>query len=280
MNRFILSQHAELNHKYLIVKILLVIMLPLNCTSLFSQNLTTGWVYIENVQTGLVIDVQGNVKSKGTTVWPYTLNYSNAQMFRFTRTKIPNGYGSEARYIRTYNNSSSSPGLYFSVKIPALLVDPVKTPKTDQIKPVQSSGLLLADDGRSSSNRNILKNYVYIIEEKIEYKTPKFGSAISLGHEPKQIWKIIPVPNEPDVYFIQSAHFNGEYVIEPLDLNSGGKLVLGEFTGSNIQKWRILKTAPNKPEDVNITNFKWERSLNQSTWKFWEWHYEYKIKGT
>ena len=40
------------------------------------------WIYFQNVQSGMALDVLGNAKRAGTTVWPYSLNYTDAQIFR------------------------------------------------------------------------------------------------------------------------------------------------------------------------------------------------------
>ncbi|MDN3666922.1 hypothetical protein ACFFU1_08215 [Algibacter miyuki] len=280
MNNFLFFCKKNLRcNKNLMTSFLCAIYLIFNCPTLLSQNLGSGWVYIENVQTNLVLDVQGNAKTKGTTIWPHSLNYSKAQMFKLTSSNIPDRFGNDARYIMAYDNRSLSSDFYLSVKVPPLVTSPVQPIENNLHQPALSSEPMVFTDGENHSNRKTLNNYEFTIEEKNELSVSPIHLANSLATKAKQIWKIIPVPNEPDMYYIQSAEFKKQYVIEPLGLNSGGTLVLGEFTGSNLQKWKILKTAPNEPTDIKLTNFEWERDLDQSTWKFWKWHYAYKIKG-
>src|SRR5690242_4997062 len=45
------------------------------------------WIYFQNVQSGMLLDVQGNRKTAGASVWPYALNYTNAQIFRVGDTR-------------------------------------------------------------------------------------------------------------------------------------------------------------------------------------------------
>lgn len=268
-------------NKMLMLSSLFAIFSIFNSQNTFSQNWGSGWVYIENVQTGLVLDVQGNVKTNGTTLWPHSLNHSKAQMFKLTGSNIPDRFGSDARYIMAYDNRSFSSDFFVSVSTPPMVIGQVQTVKTDLLKskPVLSNKPLVATDGRNKSNRKTLTSYVFTIEEKSALNASRFNKKNNRVTKPKQIWKIIPVPNEPDMYYIQSAHFEKKYVMEPLGLNSRGTLVLSEFTGSNLQKWKILKTTPNVPTDVKLTNFEWDRDLDQSTVKFWQWHYVYNIEG-
>lgn len=128
---------------------------------------------------------------------------------------------------------------------------------------------------------------MFTIENKVEYSESASDLALStsLGSEPKQIWKILPVPPrpgrpDPHQYYIQNAHFREKMVMQPLDFSSGGSLVLAAFNGSDIQKWRIIETAPDEPTDVQLSHFEWEDDLIQTPWyKPWKWHTEYTIKG-
>lgn len=256
-------------------------------SSAFAQNWRSGWVYIENVQTGLVIDVQGNVKANGTNVWPYSLNHSKAQMFQFSEFQIADKYGDEARRIMAYDNGSLGSDFYLSVKTPAMVIAPTSPgePETpDAIKPdlVLPAMKLATDSPRS--NKKTLRNFVFTIESKRELDDSPSSiisaSELTIGSAPKQIWKILPVPNEDGVYYIQNAQFREKMVMEPLDFSSGGTLVLSSFTGSNLQKWRIIKTTPPEATDLKLSNLEWEEIYDQSPWyKPWKWHYDYKIKG-
>lgn len=256
-------------------------------SSAFAQNWGSGWVYIENVQTGLVIDVQGNAKRNGTNVWPYMLNYSKGQMFQFSEFRIPDKYGDEARRIMAYDNSSFGSDFYLSVKTPAMVITPTNpsapvipgTVRPDLVFPE----MVLAPDRPSSDNKT-LRNFVFTIESKRELddspSSLSSASELTLESAPKQVWKILPVPNESGVYYIQNAQFREKMVIEPLDFSSGGTLVLSSFTGSNLQKWRIIKTAPPKATDLKVSNFEWEEIYDYSPiYKPWKWHSDYKIKG-
>lgn len=92
-----------------------------------------------------------------------------------------------------------------------------------------------------------------------------------LNSTPKQIWEIVPLENEQDVYYIESTHFSERMVIEPLGNISGGKIVLSSFTGSNLQKWKIIRTKPTTRSNLNLTNFVWDKP--------WKWRTVQKNKG-
>lgn len=266
-----------------------VLFMLVFAANISAQNWRSGWVYIENVETGLVIDVQGNVKANGTTVWPYSLNYGKAQMFQFSEHHIPERYGDDARYIMAYDNSSFGSDFYLSVKTPPMVIVDTDTnapagPGTIGSDLVLPPTLGVVDTDRPYSNKKTLRNFVFSIEAKREVDDSPISVindlSISTGEEPIQIWKILPIPNEPDVYYIQNAHFKEKMVVEPLDFSSGGTLVLSTFTGSDIQKWKILKTAPPEPTNLKLSNFEWEEKLNQSPWyKPWKWRRIQKIKG-
>ncbi len=265
---------------------LCALILFLFSTNTFAQTWRSGWVYIENVHTGLVIDVQGNVKNNGTSVWPYSLNYSKAQMFQFSEFNIPNRFGSNARYIMAYDNGSLGSDFYLSVKKTPLVMAPVFEfdSSSEIVRPELTTPPLVLDAGRPSGRKKTLRNYIFSIEEKHELEESLShlisSHTIISGLNPKQIWKILPVSGEADTYYIQSAHFEEKMVIEPLDFSSGGTLVLSSFNGSDIQKWKILKTKPKEATNLKLSNFKWEEKYNQSPWyKPWKWHYVQKIKG-
>ncbi len=272
---------------HIVFRILIISILSFLCTSAFTQSWRSGWVYIENVKTGLVMDVQGDVKANGTNVWPYSINYGRAQMFRFSEYFIPERFGSDARYIEAYDNSGSITDFYLSVKTPPQVIvatDPNLPSSPGIIRPELVLPLGVFDSGHPPSNKKTLRNYVFTIEEKRELDNSPISlvndHALTSGSTPKQIWKILPVPNEPNVYYIQNAHFAEKMVIEPMDFSSGGTLVLSSFTGSDLQKWKILKTKPNEPTDLKLTNFKWEEIYSQEPfYKPWKWHYIQSIKG-
>lgn len=279
----LISSSCFLNKYYPIMLFLFLVS-----SNLSAQNWRSGWVYIENVETGLVIDVQGNVKADGTSVWPYSLNYSKAQMFRFNEHYIPERYGEDGRYIMAYDNSSYSSDYYLSVKTPPMVI--VNTDPNEPARPgaierdlvLPPTGMAV-DPDRPISNKKTLRNFVFSIEAKHEIEDSPLSviNDLSISQGIKQIWKILPVPNEPDVYYIQNAHFREKMVIEPLDSSSGGTLVLSSFTGSDLQKWRILKTAPPEPSNLKLSGFKWEEKYDQTPWyKPWKWHFVQKIKGT
>ncbi|SEK45725.1 hypothetical protein SAMN04487910_0571 [Aquimarina amphilecti] len=255
----------------------------------FSQNWGSGWVYIQNVKTGLVMDVQHDVKANGTHVWPYSINYGRAQMFRFSKNNTPEKYGEDARYIMAYNNSSISSDFYLSVKTRSMVVkdsDPKESSGSGMQRPdlVQSPTAEVVAPDKPTSNKKIFKNFVFSIEAKREIDDATIPVITDLSTSSvqahKQIWKIIPVSGEADTYYIQSAHFGKKMVIEPLDFSSGGTLVMSSFTGADIQKWRILKTKPKKAINLILSNFEWEEKYIQSPlYKPWKWHYVQRIKG-
>ncbi|WP_157429285.1 RICIN domain-containing protein [Aequorivita sublithincola] len=239
------------------------------------------------METGLVLDVQGNVKENGTKVWPFSINYGLAQVFQVSAADIPDRFGSDVWRIMPYDKGNSESDLYISVKAPAPVV--LATPTNTTNAPIPAPPELIApsevmSSDIPSSTKKTLKNLVFTLEEKREFEnstSPLFNTTeFILAPSLKQLWKIVPVENEQNIYFIESVHFSEKMVIEPLDRSSGGTLVLSSFTGSNLQKWKITRTKPTTRGDLKLTNFKWERTLSQEPWyKPWKWHYVYKIKG-
>ncbi|TYP75283.1 RICIN domain-containing protein [Aquimarina intermedia] len=269
----------------------LLLLLFLVSTHSFSQNWNSGWVYIENVKTGLVMDVQGDVKANGTTVWPFSLNHGRAQLFRFSSTNIPDSFGDDARYMMAYDNSGLSSDFYVSVKTPPLVVLGTEVnvpPSSGASSPdllVSPTSEMVATDDRMVSDKKTFKNFVFSIESKRAFDNAPTNVindlSITSVEAPKQLWRLIPVAGQADTYFIQSAHFTDKRVVEPVDFNSGGTLVLSSFTGNDIQKWRIIKTKPKAATNLTLSNFEWEEKYVQKPWyKPWRWHFVQKIKGT
>lgn len=253
--------YSQIEKNILMYACLCITILLLFSTNLYARNWVKGWVYIQNVQTGLVIDVQGNIKKHGISVWPYSLNYSKAQMFRFSEFNIPERFGSDARYILAYDDKSSISDFILSVKKPPMVIAPphrgtVSDPGIVTPPIVAPPSVVVGDS--HNTNKKILRNYLFSVETKQEYAESPFPPVSAVDTKPKQIWKIIPVDNEEDTYYIQSAHFSEKMVIEPLDNSSGGTLVLSSFTGSNLQKWKILKTKPEVATNIKLTNFVWD----------------------
>ncbi|MCP9235263.1 RICIN domain-containing protein [Lewinella sp. JB7] len=258
-------------------------VLLLGTAPVTAQPWDSGPYYLQNVQTGMVIDVKGGLKQRGTTVWPFSLNYSEAQVFHFDRTGVPEGFGDNVSYLKAHVRLG--PAVYLSVKIPTPVNSPVGTaPSPGPLAPginVPSVAQTpqVATDGSSSDRRNLLRPYLFTVEDKIEYTTPRFGNQPSHGAEARQIWRVTPVPNEVETYYLENAHFSGRFAVEPLDLRSGGTLVLGEFRGDDLQKWRILRAGANEPTNLRLTNFKYEVEFYWSTIKVWEWGNRYRFTG-
>jgi hypothetical protein len=135
----------------------------------------SGSVYIQNVLTGMVIDVQGNVKANGTSVWPYSLNHSDAQIFRFSQHGIPDKYGDNARYISALN---AGPDLVLSLKAPPLVIVDAHSNEPAGPGTVRSEAVLplnVADlDAHRPTSKRTLRNFAFSIEEKRD-----LGSAAS-----------------------------------------------------------------------------------------------------
>jgi hypothetical protein len=215
------------------------------------------WIYIQNVQSGMVIDVQGNAKTAGTSVWPYSLNHTNAQIFRVDTKTPPREYGVDACYIEALN--AGGPDLYLSVKTPPLVIVAADTTEPVQPGTVPSDVILPRMVADQPSDKRVLRNCAFSIEEK---RVPSATSPISVLTDlsvpegpPKQVWKLVPVPGEEDVFFIQCADFEDTMVIESLDLSSGGTLALSSFTGADIQKWRIGSTAAPNATNLKLARF-------------------------
>jgi hypothetical protein len=240
------------------------------------------WFGIQNVQSGRVMDVQGNAKTAGTTVWPYSLNYTDAQIFRVDTTSPPRGYGDDACYIKALN--AGGPNLYLSVKTPPLVIVAVDTTEPAQPGTVPSDVILPRMVADQPSDKRVLRNYAFSIAEK---RVPSATSPISVLTDlsvpegpPKQVWKLVPVPGEEDIFFIECADFEGRMVVESLDLSSGGTLVLSSFTGADIQKWRIVSTAPPNATNLKLADFTWAEWVDMSPlYAPWKWSWVRIIQG-
>jgi hypothetical protein len=247
----------------------------------------SGSVYIENVLTGNVVDVQGGVKASGRNVWPYSLNYTNAQIFRFSEHRIPERYGSNARRIIAYPSYN---GLLLSAKTPQMVIAGDESSGSTGPGTIRPEHILpddvrvVADPDRQPSNKRTLKNVAFSLEDERVLDQPSpisvVNDLVTLSGAPKQVWNILPVEGEEGTFFIEGADFNDSMVMEPLDFSSGGTLVLSSFTGSDLQKWRIRRTAPPHPTNLRLDNFEWGKKLNQKPiYKPWKWHYVRFVKG-
>jgi len=237
----------------------LLIFWPFYPSTSYAQSSFSGGHYIENVQTGLLMDIKGNLKEKGTSVWSYSLNYSDAQIFYISTADTPDRFGTDAHRIIAINSD-----LFLSAKVPSPEFE--RPPPSnlgdhegvfDPTQPTRGTEPQVVDGGISGSDRTqtILSNYVFTIEEKEEYEdTPGILDRVRFDLESRQIWKLLPVPNEPNTYFIQNALFSEKMVVEPLTLDTGGKLGISSFTGSDLQKWKILPTQPNDPTDLELSD--------------------------
>jgi nicotinamidase-related amidase len=157
------------------------------------------WFGIQNVQSGRVMDVQGNAKKAGTTVWPYSLNYTNAQIFRVDTTPPPREYGDDACYIEALN--PDGPDLCLSVKTPPLVIVAADTTEPARPGTVPSDVILPRTD--QPSDKRVLRNYAFSIEEKRGSSgTSPISVLTNLSAPvgpPKQVWKLVPVPGEEDI---------------------------------------------------------------------------------
>ncbi len=243
------------------------------------------WIYFQNVQSGMALDVLGNAKRAGTTVWPYSLNYTDAQIFRvggYNAARPPRDYGDDAYYIEALN--PDGPDLYLSVKSPPLVIVAAEASEPARPGTVRSDVILPRVVADQPSDKRVLRNYAFSIEEM---GRPTVTSPISVVTDlsapvgpPKQVWKLVPVPGEADVFFIQCADFEDTMVVESLDLGSGGTLVLSSFTGADIQKWRIGSTAPPNATDLKLADFTWKEWFDTSPiYKPWRWHWVRTIQG-
>ena len=238
------------------------------------------WIYFQNVQSGMTIDVQGNAKTAGTSVWPYSLNYTNAQIFRVDTTSLPREYGDDACYLQALNDGG--PALCLSVNTPPVVIMAVDTTEPAQPGTVPSDVILPRMVADQPSDKRVLRNYAFTIEEKRGIRAPSPSSVITdlsvPAGPPKQVWKLVPVPGEEDIFYIQAADFEDMMVVESLDLSSGGTLVLSSFTGADIQKWRIVSTAPPTAYDLKLADFTWVEWFKMSGWP-WNWHRVRTIQG-
>ncbi len=220
--------------------------------------------YIQNVQTGLVIDVKGGQLINGTKVWPYTLNYTTAQEFLFFKGNIPDEYGENSYRIHAGNN------LYITVIRAPQEILPAPEPDTLSSGFDRTSASAIpevASPVNPTTPTRIFGNYNFSIEEKVEM------DIIGRMRNKMQIWKIIPVQNEINTFVIQSAQFSEQSVIQPDGVSSGGNLVLASYTGSDLQKWKILPTEPKSPTELELTDFEFNQP---SIWTFWK---DPKISG-
>lgn len=246
----------------------------------------SGSVYIQNLLTGNALDVLGGVKVRGRTVWPYALNFTNAQIFRCSELRIPDRYGDAARRIIAYPPGED---LVLSATSPPIVVaggDHAGPAGTGTVRP----DLVLPDDDRvvagpdsRPSDRRILHNVVLTLEDErdLEPAGPllPLDDLTALTGSPKQVWNLLPVDGEEDTFFLEGADFADSMVLEPLDLSSGGTLALSSFTGSDLQKWRIRRTRPPRPTDFRLSGFDWEADLEGDFYNPFSWHYEHFVTG-
>ena len=132
------------------------------------------------------------------------------------------------------------------------------------------------------SDKRVLRNYAFSIEEKrVSSATSPISVLTDLSvpeGPPKQVWKLVPVPGEEDVFFIQCADFEDPMVIESLDLSSGGTLVLSSLTGADIQKWRIGSTAAPNAADLKLADLTWAEWVDMSPiYAPWKWHWAHDV---
>ncbi len=206
--------------------------------------------YLTNKQSNKVLDVRGGSMMPGTQIWQYNRNFTEAQTFRIV---LYSNYGNEAYKILPQVGSN----LYLSLKFKDFYVSDipsspsmiVSAPPTE-FKEDNSSRIVTNAD-----NYNIIQDKQYNISPNHQPTSPQFSQPIH------QIWKFIPVQNEPNTYIIQSAAFSDRMVLQPIDNNSQSELKISVYTGSNIQKWIISTTVPEKVTELALSDFTWKASL-------------------
>ena len=179
--------------------------------------------YIENKQSKNVFDVRGGSSSENAPIQHYIKNYTKSQIFKL----ILVGSSTESNYYIQASLSS----LFLSCKFNTV---------TSQLPATQSA-----------NNYQIIQNSKYIYDSRSEF-SPLYLKPT------QQHWKLVPIPNESNTYFIQSVFFRENTVLEPSSSIGIGPLKLAKFTGSENQKWRILPTLPKAPSSAQLIDFQWK----------------------
>ncbi len=208
--------------------------------------------FLKNKLSNKVLDVRDGSKTPGAQIWQYDLRYSEAQRFRIL---LSNFYGDDAYVIKPQTSNSLFVSLRHNLSTnvatgAASGVVVGELPTTVLGNPVLDSGEI---------DPNIFK----VVQDRRYDITPIVAATTPISSQPRyQIWKFVPVPNESNTYFLESAAFTERMVLQTTSVRSGSQLRLSRFNGSDAQKWLVLPTTPEPPSDLVLRNFVWrERQI-------------------
>jgi hypothetical protein len=186
-----------------LLSILLIFGIRVNALTQIETNGTS--YLIQNKVSEKVLDVKGGSNDPNTTIWQFDLNLTTAQSFTFENA------GDGLYYIK------SSPDRYVTLFYNLVTSDGSTTNET-------SSG--------------ITNNFLLIQDKKYEGSESPISSPIIQGPR-HQKWRLVPVPNEENMFVIQSAVFSSAQVLQPLDNLSKSRILLAAGNNMENQKWRM-----------------------------------------
>lgn len=230
------------NSKYKVM--LLIAAITASASNQAFAQLDTGEKYIQNRQTGKLIDVKDGSKTAGTQIWQYSINYTKSQAFNTYCTA-----GCDSYYIAPQLGGLKA--LYLTLKR-----EQIKTTVTGEGGILRDRVTEASADPSVSDSR--VSNYSITQDEKYRSRP---SAQISARQPQMQLWKFIAVQGEPDTYIIQSTAFAERFVLQPTGMQSADVLTIAPYTGAEIQKWKVLKTVPATPTDLKLENFRWESNL-------------------
>jgi hypothetical protein len=203
--------------------------------------------FLKNKLSNRLLDVRGGSKTPGAQIWQYDLNYSVAQRFRMY---FRGAYGSNAYIVVPRTNADLKVTLKhrLNTNVSAGVDSDVVGHLPDTIL----GNPEIETNGTEPNTFQVVQDRLYAIK-------PIFTDASPISAQPRyQIWKFVPVPNEPNTYFLESAAFTERMVLQPTGVEPGSPLVLSRFNGSEIQKWLVLPTTPAHPSGLLLLNFIWK----------------------
>lgn len=211
--------------------------------------LDVGEKYMQNKQTGKLIDVKGGSTTAGTQIWQYTINYTKSQAFNTYRSV-------ESETYLIQSGLHGSKGLYLSLKLKQLklIVADTGVPSASPATEALASSVSEASANPAAAHSES-SNYIVTQEEK--YAAGQVYSA-TYNQPHQQLWKFVPVANEQNTYTIQSMTFSTNFVLQPTSMQSKGSLAIAPYTGAEIQKWIVLPTVPAEPTNLKLEKFNWK----------------------
>lgn len=206
-------------------------------------------VYFKNKSSQEILDVKGASSTAGAVISQYFLNYTKAQRFSYTCQQA----GCPYILIRTGTSNYSQP-LYLSLKAQPVLTN------TSGISALNSQPASSSVNGVTSYPPPVNLGNSFIITQEARYRdNPASVGYIFSNKANYQHWKLVPVANEPMYYFIQSMAFTTPHYLQPANGQLHAALTVAPAeNGSDAQKWFMGPTDPYAPNNLSLTNLRWE----------------------